>query len=134
MSATAASILGLLAALVNLGRAIITRISLPNARQRAAKAAHDARAASAQGDAKTVNAITERHRIEDALPVLIIGAMLVMGGCSLPRPVVAAAGTGEAATWRVGLAWGQPAAPEINEDALAHGHGASCDIGGCSEK
>ena len=49
-----------------IGQAIGLRLR-PSARQRAEKAAHDARAASAQGNADAVNAAVERERIRRTL-------------------------------------------------------------------
>lgn len=81
------SIIGLLAAIVNLGRALINRISRPTARQRAARAVHDARAASARGDARAVNATTERTRVNRQLLVIMPLLLLLAGcGCSLLKP------------------------------------------------
>lgn len=81
MSVSATSILGLLAAILNLARAVLARVSRPTARQRAAKAIHDARAASATGDATTVNAITEKARIENQLLAIISLSLLLLTGC-----------------------------------------------------
>lgn len=81
MSVSTTSIIGLLTAIINFGLAIITRISRPTARQRAAKAIHDARAASATGDATTVNAITEKNRVEKQLLILLPLLLLLLSGC-----------------------------------------------------
>ena len=81
MSVSATSILGLLAAVVNLARAVLARVSRPTARQRAAKAIHDARAASATGDAPAVNAITERARIDNQLLAFVTLALITLTGC-----------------------------------------------------
>lgn len=81
MSVSATSILGLLAAILNLARAVLARVSRPTARQRAAKAIHDARAASAQGDVKAVNVVTERARIDNQLLAFITLALVTLTGC-----------------------------------------------------
>lgn len=89
MSALTITVLGLLTATLNIVRTVLGRLTRPSARQRAEKAAHDARAASALGDARAVNAAVERERLKASLPVAIIllcGATLLAGcGCSLLR-------------------------------------------------
>jgi hypothetical protein len=78
---TTVSILGLLAAVVNLARAVLARVNRLTPRQRAAKAIHEARAASATGDAPAVNAITERARIDNQLLAFVTLALITLTGC-----------------------------------------------------
>ncbi|HPK71592.1 MAG TPA: hypothetical protein PLN93_06600 [Vicinamibacterales bacterium] len=103
----------------------------PSARQRAEKAAHDARAASAKGDAAAVNAAAERARVRRALCIPL--ALLLLAGCiPLPVPVVSGAGGDGWSGWRVGLSWGAaPAAIEIPEKTA--GGSPSCGPTSCSE-
>lgn len=70
-----------------IGQAIGLR-TRPSARQRAEKAAHDARAASATGDATAVNARVERDRIRRALALPLLASLLLAAGCgcSLLKP------------------------------------------------
>lgn len=66
------SILSLLAAALNiLGRLIGIR-TRPTAKQLAEKAAHAARAASATGDSRAVNAAVERERIKSSLNLALL--------------------------------------------------------------
>ena len=68
MSASVAvAILGAIAAAIRVAGQVLGLRTRPSARQRAEKAAHDARAASAQGDAHAVNAALERERIRRTL-------------------------------------------------------------------
>jgi len=105
----------------------------PTARQRAEKAAHDARAASAQGDARAVNTQTERERIRRAL-AFAAACGLLCSGCALPVPVVRGAGGDGWSGWRVGLSWGADPAPIEIPEETASGGGASCGLSSCAER
>jgi hypothetical protein len=89
MSATL-SILGTLTASLNLGRAILQRLRRPRSTplQRAERAIHDARAASAQGDAAAVNAHAERDRVRRSLGVMAILLLLSGCGCATIRAIL----------------------------------------------
>jgi hypothetical protein len=82
MSATL-SILGVLTASLNLGRTLLQRLRRPVATplQRAERAIHDARAASAQGDAAKVNVQAERDRVRRSLGVMCVLFTLAAAGC-----------------------------------------------------
>ncbi len=85
---TIVSIVGLVTALVNLARTVYGRVTRPTARQLADKAAHDARAASALGDANAVNGQVERDRVRRSLGLIpAVFCILCAGcGCSLLEP------------------------------------------------
>lgn len=133
-ASTLISVFGLATAAVNLVRTIYGRITRPSARQLAEKAAHDARAASALGNAQAVNARIERERVRRALGI-VIGCGILCSGCvPLPVPVVRGSGGDGWSGWRVGLSWGaEPAVIEIPEESAAGGGAAACSAGSCSE-
>jgi len=84
---TTISILGLLTAGINLLRQALGLRTRPSAAQRAEKAAHDARAASAAGDVTLVNGQVERDRVRRSLGVMALLLLLSGCGCSLLDPV-----------------------------------------------
>ena len=133
MSASLAiSIISVIAAALRvIGQAIGLR-TRPSARQRAEKAAHDARAASATGDTTAVNAKVERERIRRQLIAIIALGLLCSGCIPLPVPVVSGSGGSGWSGWRIGLSWGAaPATIEITEES-GSGGGSSCSAGACS--
>lgn len=75
------SILGLLTSALSLARELLYRLRRPRATplQRAERAIHDARAASAQGDTATVNGQAERDRVRRSLGAMLI--LLLLSGC-----------------------------------------------------
>jgi hypothetical protein len=86
------SILGLLTSALSLAREILYRLRRPRSTplQRAERAIHDARAASAQGDAAKVNGQAERDRVRRSLGVMAILLLLTAGcGCSALRTFLA---------------------------------------------
>jgi hypothetical protein len=86
------SILGLLTSALSLSRELLYRLRRPRSTpaQRAERAIHDARAASAQGDAAGVNAQAERDRVRRSLGVMAILLLLTAGcGCSALRTFLA---------------------------------------------
>lgn len=89
MSATVTvTILSIISAAIRFAGQLVGLRTRPSAKQLAEKAAHDARAASAQGAATAVNAAIERERIRKGLVVPLLAAMLLTAGCgcSLLRP------------------------------------------------
>jgi len=86
------SILGIFSATFNLARELLYRLRKPRATpaQRAERSIHDARAASAQGDAAAVNAQVERDRVRRSLGVMALLLLLTAGcGCSALRAILA---------------------------------------------
>jgi hypothetical protein len=85
------TILGALTATLNLARTLLQRLRKPVATpaQRAERAIHDARAASAQGDAAAVNAQAERDRVRRSLGVMAVLLLLSGCGCSALRTFLA---------------------------------------------
>jgi hypothetical protein len=77
------SILGLLTSALSLARELLYRLRRPRATpaQRAERAIHDARAASAQGDAAKVNGQAERDRVRRSLGVMCVLFTLSAAGC-----------------------------------------------------
>jgi hypothetical protein len=84
------TILGALTATFNLARTLLQRLRKPVATpaQRAERAIHDARAASAQGDAAAVNAQAERDRVRRSLGVMAVLLLLSGCGCSALRAIL----------------------------------------------
>jgi hypothetical protein len=84
------TIIGLLTALVRFAGAALSRLRKPIAtpRQRAERAIHDARAASAQGDAAKVNGQAERDRVRRSLGVMAVLLLLSGCGCSALRAIL----------------------------------------------
>lgn len=125
-ASVAVSVIGLVTAIFNILRTALGRATRPSARQRAEKAAHDARAASAQGDTAAINTAIERERIRRTLLALCCG--LLCAGCiPLPVPVVRGAGGDGWSGWKIGLSWGVgPDAVEIAEESGGAGAGAAC--------
>lgn len=68
------------AALRVVGRLLGLR-TRPSAKQIAERDAHDARAASAQGNTTAVNARVERERIRKGLVIPLLATMLLTAGC-----------------------------------------------------
>jgi hypothetical protein len=86
------SILGILTSALSLARELLYRLRRPRATpaQRAERAIHDARSASAQGDAAKVNGQAERDRVRRSLGVMVIILLLTAGcGCSALRTFLA---------------------------------------------
>lgn len=77
------SILGLLTSALSLARELLYRLRRPRSTpaQRAERAIHDARAASAQGDAAKVNGQAERDRVRRSLGVMCVLFTLAAAGC-----------------------------------------------------
>ena len=84
------SILGLLTSALSLARELLYRLRRPRSTpaQRAELAIHDARAASAQGDAAKVNGQAERDRVRRSLGVMAILLLLSGCGCSALRAIL----------------------------------------------
>ena len=84
------SILGLLTSALSLARELLYRLRRPRSTpaQRAERAIHDARAASAQGDAAKVNGQAERDRVRRSLGVMAILLLLSGCGCSALRAIL----------------------------------------------
>ena len=84
------SILGLLTSALSLARELLYRLRRPRSTpaQRAERAIHDARAASAQGDAAKVNGQAERDRVRRSLGVMAILLLLSGCGCSALRAIM----------------------------------------------
>jgi hypothetical protein len=85
------SILGLLTSALSLARELLYRLRRPRSTpaQRAERTIHDARAASAQGDAAKVNGQAERDRVRRSLGVMAILLLLTAGcGCSALRAIL----------------------------------------------
>jgi hypothetical protein len=85
------SILGILTSALSLARELLYRLRRPRSTpaQRAERAIHDARAASAQGDAAKVNGQAERDRVRRSLGVMAILLLLTAGcGCSALRAIM----------------------------------------------
>jgi hypothetical protein len=85
------SILGLLTSALSLARELLYRLRRPRSTptQRAERAIHDARAASAQGDAAKVNGQAERDRVRRSLGVMAILLLFTAGcGCSALRAIL----------------------------------------------
>jgi hypothetical protein len=84
------SILGLLTSALSLARELLYRLRRPRATpaQRAERAIHDARAASAQGDAAKVNGQAERDRVRRSLGVMAILLLLCGCGCGTIRSIL----------------------------------------------
>lgn len=133
MSATlAVSIISVIAAALRVVGQILGLRTRPTAAQRAEKAAHDARAASAKGNAAAVNAQVERERIRRQLIAILALGLLCSGCIPLPVPVVSGSGGSGWSGWRIGLSWGAaPATIEIPEGS-GGGGGSSCRDGACS--
>jgi hypothetical protein len=85
------TILGALTATLNFARTLLQRLRKPVATpaQRAERAIHDARAASAQGDAAKVNGQAERDRVRRSLGVMAVLLLLSGCGCSALRAILA---------------------------------------------
>jgi hypothetical protein len=77
------TILGIFSSAFNLARELLYRLRRPRSTpaQRAERAIHDARAASAQGDAAAVNAQAERDRVRRSLGVMCVLFTLAAAGC-----------------------------------------------------
>jgi hypothetical protein len=77
------SILGILTSALSLARELLYRLRRPRSTpaQRAERAIHDARAASAQGDAAKVNGQAERDRVRRSLGVMCVLFTLSAAGC-----------------------------------------------------
>ena len=85
------SILGLLTSALSLARELLYRLRRPRSTpaQRAERAIHDARAASAQGDAAKVNGQAERDRVRRSLGVMLIFFAICAGcGCGTIRAIL----------------------------------------------
>lgn len=127
------AVLSTIAAVIRVvGQALGLR-TRPTARQLAERAAHDARAASAQGDTTAVNTAIERERIKRHLLVFIAIGLLFCSGCiPLPVPVVSGSGGSGWSGWRIGLSWGAPP-PVISIPEESGSGGSSCGPTSCSE-
>lgn len=84
------SILSLLTSALSLARELLYRLRRPRSTpaQRAERAIHDARAASAQGDAAKVNGQAERDRVRRSLGVMAILLILTGCGCGTIRAIL----------------------------------------------
>jgi hypothetical protein len=84
------SILGILTSALSLARELLYRLRRPRSTpaQRAERAIHDARAASAQGDAAKVNGQAERDRVRRSLGVMAILLILTGCGCGTIRAIL----------------------------------------------
>ena len=84
------SILGLVSSALSFARELLYRLRRPRSTpaQRAERAIHDARAASAQGDTAKVNGQAERERVRRSLGVMAILLLLCGCGCGTIRAIL----------------------------------------------